>query len=58
MKRSAGILSCLALVGTIAPPVLFFAGGVTLEEMKLWMLMSTLAWFASAPFWMDRRAGS
>jgi hypothetical protein len=56
MKITACIVSFLALAGTVVPPVLFFADRVTLDQTKLWMLVSTVVWFASAPLWMDRHA--
>jgi hypothetical protein len=55
---AARILSWLALAGTIVPSVLFLTGRLTLDQTKLWMLVATVVWFASAPVWMDRQAGS
>lgn len=54
MKRAARIVSMVSLVGTILPPLLFFAGQMDLGATKLWMLVSTVAWFAATPVWMDR----
>jgi len=54
MKTIARIVSLVALVGTIAPPVLFFLGDMGLETTKLWMLVATVVWFAATPIWMDR----
>jgi hypothetical protein len=56
MITAARLVSWLALVGTIGPAMLFFAGQVTLEQTQSWMLASTVLWFATAPLWMDRRA--
>jgi hypothetical protein len=53
----ACIVSWLALAGTIVPPVLFMTDRVTLDQTKLWMLIATVVWFATAPVWMDRRRG-
>jgi hypothetical protein len=39
------------------PSLLLFAGVVSLEQMKGWMLVAALAWFGAAPVWMDRRDG-
>jgi hypothetical protein len=55
MKALARAVSWLALVGTILPAVLFFGGRLELVHVKSWMLASTVAWFATAPFWMRRR---
>jgi hypothetical protein len=48
------IVSWLALAGTILPAVLFVNDRMTLSRMQLWMLVATVAWFASAPTWMER----
>jgi hypothetical protein len=54
VKRAAQLVSLLALAGTIAPPVLFFTGHMTLDAVKWWMLVAAVAWFAATPIWMDR----
>jgi hypothetical protein len=54
VKRAALVVSLVALVGTILPPILFFAGRIDLDSMKSWMLVATVAWFAATPLWMDR----
>lgn len=54
MKRAARIVSLVSLVGTILPPLLFFAGQMDLDATKLWMLVSTVTWFVATPVWMDR----
>jgi hypothetical protein len=54
MKATARIVSMLSLAATILPPVMFFAGGMDLDAVKLWMLGGTVAWFAATPVWMDR----
>ena len=54
MIIAARILSWIALAGTIVPSVLFFYGRATLDQTKLWMLVATVVWFATAPVWMDR----
>ena len=54
MKRIARLVSLVALVGTIAPPVMFFYGHMELDIMKGWMLAATVVWFIATPLWMDR----
>ena len=54
MRVLLRIVSCLALLGTIGPPVAYAAGTMQTETMKLWMLVATVAWFAATPFWMGR----
>ena len=51
-------LSACALTATLLPPLLFFAGKLTLAQIQPWMLLGTLAWFASAPFWMEHKTGA
>lgn len=58
MKPLLKLVSALALVGTIAPPVLFLLGRVDLDATKLWMALSALAWFAATPFWMEQEKGA
>jgi hypothetical protein len=56
MKTAAKVVSALALAATIGPSLLFFAGSLELAQMKAWMLVATLVWFAATPLWMDRSA--
>jgi hypothetical protein len=55
MITVARLVSGLALAATIVPAILFLKDGMTLERTQLWMLVATIAWFATAPLWMDRR---
>lgn len=57
MKRLFQSLSWVALAGTLAPPVLLFAGWMTLEEVKTWLAASMVVWFATVPFWMEHKTG-
>ena len=54
MRILARLVSWLALAGTILPPLLFFADGMSLDQAKWLMLLATVAWFAATPWWMDR----
>lgn len=54
MKTLAQLLSWIALIGTIAPALAYLGGGLTLDALKTWMLVSTVVWFVSVPFWMGR----
>ena len=54
MMIAARVLSWIALAGSIVPAILFFNGQITLDQTKLWMLVSTVLWFVTAPLWMDR----
>ncbi len=52
MTALAKSAAMLALAATILPPVLFMADQMTLDVMKLWMLLATIAWFVTAPMVM------
>lgn len=53
MKRLTRLVSLLALAGTIVPAAFFFIDRLDLPAVKWWMLVSTVAWFAATPFWME-----
>jgi hypothetical protein len=54
MRKLAQIGSAIALIGTLVPSLLYLAGGMPLEAVKIWMLVATIVWFATVPFWMER----
>lgn len=54
MRTAAQIVSWLALLGTLVPSVIYLAGGTSLDAVKTWMLVSTIAWFLTVPVWMGR----
>jgi hypothetical protein len=49
------LLSLLGLVLTVVPSVLVFLGVITLDVNKTVMLLGTLLWFLTAPFWMHKK---
>ena len=53
-KKILMILSfgCLAL--TIVPSFLVFMQKMSMEQNKTLMLLGTVGWFVTAPFWMKR----
>jgi hypothetical protein len=55
MKTTALCIGIFSLVGTILPPVLVACGQLGPEPMKLLMLLSCAAWFATAPLWMKEK---
>ena len=55
MRISLQVISLLALIMTVVPSVLFLAGSVELDRVKLIMLVSTVVWFAVTPFWMNKK---
>jgi len=52
MHTPAKLIGLAALVGTILPPALFMLISLPLDTVKAIMLVSTVAWFVAAPFWM------
>ena len=52
MKKTARIVSMLALAATVLPSLLFFTDRISLAETKTWMLVAMAGWYVSAPFWM------
>jgi hypothetical protein len=52
MKSIAFPIGLLALAGSIVPPVLFALHMMAESPMKMIMLISTFAWFITAPMWM------
>jgi hypothetical protein len=54
MKTLAQLISLASLAGTIVPPMLFFMGSIPLASTQSWMLGAAVAWFLTAPLWMER----
>jgi uncharacterized membrane protein len=52
MKRLFAAVALLALVGTIAPSVLYLAGRMELDSMKNAMLVATVVWYVFAALWI------
>ncbi len=52
LTQTAKVLGLLSLAGTIVPPVLFLTKTLSLEPMKLILLVSMIVWFVTAPLWM------
>jgi len=54
MRIAAQTVSWLALLGTLASSLAYLAGHLSLDAVKTWMLVCTLAWFLTVPVWMAR----
>jgi len=52
------IISIVGLILTIMPAFLVFADKMELQTNKSLMLIGTILWFATAPFWMSKRKKS
>jgi hypothetical protein len=57
MRVAAQVASGVALVGTILPAVLFLSGSLEPSQLKTWMFVATVVWFAATPLWMERQGG-
>ena len=55
MKYVIQLLSYLGLGLTVVPSFFVLAGALPLSTHKTLMLVGTVLWLASAPFWMFRR---
>jgi high-affinity Fe2+/Pb2+ permease len=55
MQSFLKILSYLGLALTVVPSFLVFSGVIDLSYHKMLMLIGTLLWFLTAPFWMNKQ---
>jgi hypothetical protein len=51
----AKIISWISLIALITPAILFLAGRMELDDVKMVMLISTIVWFVTAAMWMWRK---
>ncbi len=56
MRGTMRVVSFLGLALVLAPAAAYLAGAVGKGTMTTIMLVGTLVWFGSAPFWMDGKA--
>lgn len=54
MKILLVLLSICSLLLTIVPSILVFNGMMTLDMNKTLMLIGTVGWFITAPYWMNK----
>ena len=57
MKKVLEVISYLSLVLIVAAPISYYMDKITLEQNKLWMLLATIVWFATASFWIGTKKG-
>ncbi len=55
MRLAAQIVSLIALAASIVPSILYFTDRMSLDRMKLVMLIATVVWFIATPLWMGRK---
>ncbi|MBD3385452.1 hypothetical protein GF407_11070 [candidate division KSB1 bacterium] len=46
-------ISMLSLLLLILAPLAYLQGRLQLDTTKTWLIVATLVWFISAPFWMN-----
>jgi purine-cytosine permease-like protein len=46
------LLSWISLAGIVVPGAVYLTGGVSLEDVQLVMIISTVVWFIATPLWM------
>jgi hypothetical protein len=54
MKKILQFISYLGLILTVLPGFLVFMGKMSFENYKTWVLIGTLVWFTTAPFWINK----
>jgi hypothetical protein len=52
MKALIKLISSVGLALTVVPAALVFAGETSWDTHATLMLIGTLLWFATSPFWM------
>jgi hypothetical protein len=55
MKTTLKIISVAGLLLTLIPSFLVFAGNIDISQHKILMLIGTILWFSTAPFWLGRQ---
>lgn len=55
MQSILKIISFIGLILTVVPSFLVFSGAIELNDHKTLMLIGTLLWFVTAPFWMNKQ---
>lgn len=55
MRTLAIIISFIGLALTIIPSFLVLIGETTIDQNKNFMLIGTLLWFGTVPFWMNKK---
>ena len=56
MKTALKVISFLALALIIVPPILYLASAMEKSSMGTVMIVGTVLWFATVPFWMGKSA--
>lgn len=54
MKKASFVLSIVCLLLTLLPSFFVYLQMISLETNKILMLIGTIGWFLTAPFWMNK----
>jgi hypothetical protein len=55
MRTLTIIISFIGLALTIIPSFMVLIGEATMDQNKTFMLIGTVLWFGSVPFWMNKK---
>ena len=55
MKLLTQILSAVGLALTVGPSFFVFSGHITWDTHHVLMIIGTVLWFISAPYWMKTK---
>lgn len=55
MKSLLKIISYIGLALTLVPSFFVFTNTITLANNKVLMIVGTLLWFLTVPFWMNKK---
>ncbi len=55
MKYIYRLMAIAGLTITLVPPILYYAGSMGEERMKLIMFLGTLLWFSGAIPWLGKK---
>jgi len=55
MNSLLKIVSLFGLITTIVPSFMVFFDVITLDSSKIFMMIGTILWFVSSPFWMNKK---
>jgi len=58
MRLVLQVISWIALAMTVLPSVAYFSGNMELDRVKWLLVLATVVWFATTPFWMDKKEES
>ena len=57
-KTLLKIISFAGLILTLVPSFLVFSRVIELDNNKILMLIGTILWFGTSPFWMNKSKAS